>query len=75
MIQSKTSSLKSPSGSSSSSTSSGTFSCTIGGVKSGSEVCGRRFSEGCRNGISVYFYQLYSEMARGENVRLMYMYP
>jgi hypothetical protein len=57
MIVSNTSSLKSPSGSSSSSAS---FLSTTGIWTSGSEVCGRLRSEGCRRGISVYFISSYT---------------
>jgi hypothetical protein len=57
---SNTSSLKSPSGSSSSTFPS--ISTTSGGVRSGSEDVGRLFSEGCRRGISVYFISLSPEV-------------
>lgn len=52
MTVSNTSSLKSPSGSSSSTSLS--ISTISGGARSGSEDCGRLLSDGCRKGISVY---------------------
>jgi hypothetical protein len=50
---SNTSSLKSPSGSSSSTSTFPSIATISGGVRSGSEDVGRLFSEGCRRGISV----------------------
>ena len=58
MTVSNTSSLKSPSGSSSSTSLS--ISTISGGARSGSEDCGRLLSDGCRKGISVYFISLRS---------------